>query len=100
MEDQEVLVDLMREMLGKEKQYYPSKGQIAFNCYVCDEGRNKGNLEVNIYHHVYKCWSCCEINGTQGALGKLVDIVGNKKQKKLYSIFKPVESEKEERKRV
>ena len=58
MEDQEVLVDLLRDMLGKEKQYYPSKGQIAFNCYVCDEGRNKGNLEVNINHHVYKCWSC------------------------------------------
>ena len=38
MEEQEVLVDLLRDMLGKEKQYYPSKGQIAFNCYVCDEG--------------------------------------------------------------
>jgi len=100
MEDEEVLVDLLRDMLGKEKQYYPSKGQIAFNCYVCDEGRNKGNLEVNIHHHVYKCWSCCEINGTQGALGKLVDIIGNKKQKKLYSIFKPVDIEKEERKRI
>jgi len=100
MEDQEVLVDLLRDMLGKEKQYYPSKGQIAFNCYVCDEGRNKGNLEVNINHHVYKCWSCCEMNGTQGALGKLIDIVGNKKQKKLYSVFKPEEIDKGERKRV
>ena len=100
MEEQEVLVDLFRDMLGKEKQYYPSKGQIAFNCYVCDEGRNKGNLEVNIHHHVYKCWSCCEINGTQGALGKLVDIVGNKKQKKLYNVFKPTDTQKEKRERA
>ena len=100
MEEQEVLVDLFRDMLGKEKQYYPSKGQIAFNCYACDEGRNKGNLEVNIHHHVYKCWSCCEINGTQGALGKLVDIVGNKKQKKLYNVFKPAEVQKEKRERA
>jgi DNA primase len=100
MEEQEVLVDLFRDMLGKEKQYYPSKGQIAFNCYVCDEGRNKGNLEVNIFQHVFKCWSCCEINGTQGALGKLVDIVGNKKQKKIYNVFKPVEVQKEKRERV
>ena len=99
MEDQEVLVDLLRDILGKEKQYYPSKGQIAFNCYVCDEGRNKGNLEINIHHHVYKCWSCCEINGTQGALGKLIDVVGNKKQKKFYSIFKPHDIEKEKKER-
>jgi hypothetical protein len=26
MEDQEVLVDLLRDILGKEKQFYPSKG--------------------------------------------------------------------------
>ena len=100
MEDQEVLVDLLRDMLGKEKQFYPSKGQIAFNCYVCDEGRNKGNLEININHHVFKCWSCCDTNGTQGALGKLIDTLGNKKQKKLYSIFKPQDVEKTERKRA
>lgn len=100
MEDEEVLVDLLRDILGKEKQYYPSKGQIAFNCYVCDEGRNKGNLEINIHNHVFKCWSCCEINGTQGVLGKLIDSVGNKKQKKLYSIFKPVEIEKEKKERA
>jgi DNA primase len=100
MEDQEILVDLLRDILGKEKQFYPSKGQIAFNCYVCDEGRNKGNLEVNIHHHVFKCWSCCDTNGTQGALGKLIDTLGNKKQKKLYSIFKPQDLEKTKRERA
>jgi DNA primase len=99
MEDEEVLVDLLRDMLGKEKQYYPSKGQIAFNCYVCDEGRNKGNLEVNIHHHVYKCWSCSESEGTHGSLGKLFDKYGNKKHKKLYNILKPETVQVKEKKK-
>ncbi len=91
MEDNEILVDIVRDLFGKEKNYYASKGQISVNCPYCDEGNNKGNLEINIYEHVYKCWACSETNGTHGPLGKLIDIFGTKRQKKTYDLFKPEE---------
>lgn len=97
MEENEVLVDMMRDLFGKEKHYYSSKGQISFNCPYCDDGKNKGNLEVNINDHVYKCWACSETNGTHGVLGKLIDIFGTKRQRKIYDIFKPEEQKSKEK---
>jgi DNA primase len=96
-EEVEVLVELLRDVLGDEKQHYESKGQISFDCPVCsrekglDKGDGKGNLEINYYRHVYKCWACSDTNGTQGALGKLFDLYGTKKQKKVYNLIKPEE---------
>jgi DNA primase len=95
-DDGEILVELLRDLFDKEKQHYESKGQIAFNCPVCDEDRNKGNLEINYYEHVFKCWSCGDVNDMKGHLGKLIDQYGNKKQKKVYSIFKPEETKVKE----
>ena len=89
MEDNDILVDIVRDLFGKEKHYYASKGQISVNCPYCDDGSNKGNLEINIYDHVYKCWACSETNGPHGPLGKLIDIFGTKRQKKTYDLFKP-----------
>ena len=49
----EVLVELLRDVLGHEKQHYETKGQISFDCPVCaaekglDKGDGKGNLEIN-----------------------------------------------------
>ena len=57
-DDNEILVDLLRDIFGKEKQHYDSKGQISHNCPNCDEGKNKGNLEINYFKHVFHCWSC------------------------------------------
>ena len=95
MEDEsEILVELLREILGKEKHHYSNHCQISFNCPYCDEGRNKGNLECNYGKLVYKCWSCAEVNGTQGSLGKLIDQFGNKKQKKVFNLLRPKEEEK------
>lgn len=91
-DDKEILLDLLTEILGEEKQHYESKGQIAFDCPVCDEGRHKGNLEVNYILHVYKCWSCGDVNNTKGPLGKLFDNFGNKKQKKIYKLLQPEDS--------
>jgi len=101
----EVLVDLLREFLGDEKQHYESKGQISFDCPVCAEekglenGDGKGNLEINYFKHVYKCWACGEIYGTHGPLGKLFDGYASKQQKKIYDLVKPEEFKKEEAKR-
>jgi DNA primase len=88
-DDKEILVELLREILGDEKQHYESKGQIAFNCIMCDEGRNKGNLEINYHDHVFKCWCCSDINDTKGSLNKFFNKFGNKKQKKIYTILHP-----------
>jgi DNA primase len=46
-------------------------------------------LEVNYIDNVYKCWSCGDSEGTHGPLGRIFDKYGNKKQKKLYQVFKP-----------
>jgi DNA primase len=88
-DDKEILVELLREILGDEKQHYESKGQIAFNCPVCDEERDKGNLEINYHDHVFKCWCCSETNDTKGSLNKFFSKFGNKKQKKVYTILHP-----------
>lgn len=97
-DDSEILIELLKEVLGDEKHHYSNKGQIAFNCPVCDEDRNKGNLEVNYFSHVYKCWSCGDVNGTHGTLGKLFDLYGNKKQKKVYKVLQPEEQKPQEKK--
>lgn len=89
MEENEALVELLEDVLGDHGLHYPNRGQISFNCPVCDDGRNKHNLEVNYVSNVYKCWSCGDSEGTHGPLGKIFDRYGNKKQKKLYNVLKP-----------
>jgi len=90
-DDGEILVELLREVLGDEHLHYESKGQISFDCPECDDDRHKGNLEINYFSHVYKCWSCGDVNGTHGPLGKLFDKYGNKSQKKVYGVLQPEE---------
>jgi DNA primase len=98
-DDAEILLEILHEILGDEKLHYESRGQISFDCPICDEDRHKGNLEVNYFEHVYKCWSCGDENGTHGPLGKLIDVWGNKKQRKVYNLLQP-ENHKPKEKRV
>lgn len=101
----EVLVELLRDVLGHEKQHYESKGQISFDCPVCaaekglENGDGKGNLEINYSKHVYKCWSCGETLGTQGPLGRLFDKYATKSQKKVYNLIKPEELKQQDAKK-
>jgi DNA primase len=99
MDENDALVELLEEVLGDHGLHYPNRGQISFNCPVCDDGRNKHNLEVNYVENVYKCWSCGDSEGTHGALGKIFDKYGNKKQKKLYTVLKPETVVKREKKK-
>ncbi len=99
-ESNEVLLDILTDILGDPKKSYESKGQYGFNCKECDEDRNKGNLEVNIFQGVWKCWSCSEVNDTHGTIHKLVKRYGNKKQLKLLSTFLPEENLPKEKKKV
>ena len=99
MDENEALVELLEEVLGDHGLHYPNRGQISFNCPVCDEGRNKHNLEVNYVDNVYKCWACGDSEGTHGSLGKIFDKYGNRKQKKLYTVLKPETVVKREKKK-
>jgi DNA primase len=90
MEEFKVIVKLLKEFLGRPKRTYESKSQCSFNCVECDDGSNKGNLEVNIEKGVYHCWSC----GISGPLGKLIEIHGNLKIKRAYLLLKPEEQTK------
>ena len=98
-DDKEILLEILHDILGDEKLHYESKGQISFDCPICDEDRHKGNLEVNYFEHVYKCWSCGDENGTHGPLGKLIDKWGNKKQKKIYNLLQPEEHKPKEKRK-
>lgn len=105
-EEIDVLVELLTDVLGEPKQHYESKGQISFDCPVCaeekglDDGDGKGNLEINYFRHVYKCWACGETHGTHGTLGKLLDGYATKQQKKIYNLIKPEELQQQDKKRV
>lgn len=95
-EENEVVIGLLTEILGDYKMHYDSKGQISFDCPVCAaekglEGDGKGNLEINYFRGVYKCWACSETYGTQGPLGKLINQFGSKNQRKIYDLIRPQE---------
>lgn len=98
-DDAEILLEILHEILGDEKLHYQSKGQVSFNCPECDEGRNKGNLEVNYFEHIWRCWSCSDENNTHGTLGKLIDRYGTKKQKKIYTLLRPEEHKPKEKRK-
>jgi len=99
MEEQEALVELLEDVLGDHGLHYPNRGQISFNCPVCDDGRNKHNLEVNYIDGVYKCWSCGDSEGTHGSIKKLFDKYANKRYQKLFNILRPDENKKVEKKK-
>lgn len=62
-----------------------SKYQISYNCPVCDDCGNKGNLEINYRKLVMKCWKCCDDEGgLSGSLRKLVKSYGSQRDLKLY----------------
>jgi DNA primase len=98
--EKDILLEILRSILGKEKNYYNLKHQITFDCPVCsyeikelEQGDGKGNLEINTEKLIYKCWSCCDSHGTHGPVGKLIDLWGNKKQKKIFDLIKPKDDE-------
>ena len=97
MDEFEATVELISEFLGNPKKIYESRSQISWDCPVCDDGKHKGNLEVNIEKGLFHCWSCGDSEGTHGSLGKLFDKFGTRKQKKLYTILRPDETEKKVR---
>jgi DNA primase len=91
----QLVVEILEDVLGNSKKHYENKSQISFDCPVCssikglDVGDGKGNLEVNYFHHVYKCWACSETYGTHGTLNKLIRKYGSKNHMKQYQLVIP-----------
>lgn len=84
-----LIFDILTQILGDPKTHYSSKGQASWNCPVCDEGKGKGNFEVNYFKDVYQCWSCAETQDTHGSIFKLIRTYGNKQQLRNYILLRP-----------
>lgn len=99
MEEHDVIINLLDDLLGEHKSHYPSKCQISYDCPNCselkglDSGDGKGNLEISYSKHLFHCWSCGDYSNMHGPLGKLFDLYGDKKLKKLYRLIKPEDSD-------
>lgn len=83
-----ILVSILGE--SKQGQYYKTCYQYQFNCMHCaDENGGipdgKYNLEVNLKIGKYKCWKCCDTDGTMGNLSTLIKRYGSRSD---YSDFK------------
>ena len=78
------IYNILTTILGESKQggYDKDTVQHQFNCPKCAEDNGgipdgKFNLEVNLQKQVYKCWKCCDTDGTLGRLPKLIKKYGN-----------------------
>lgn len=92
--DNEVILNMIIDILGEPNKSNEDKLQYAFNCPVCDEGKNKGNLEINLNKQVYHCWSCDSDDYSKGSLGNFFHHYGTPEQLKLYRVFRPTKKEK------
>ena len=91
----EYIVSILEEFLGTCRKHNESTGQISFDCPACSEdkgmleGDGKGNLEINYYKDVFKCWVCKDINEMHGSIARLIKRYGTPQNLKLYRLFKP-----------
>lgn len=77
--------NVVLNVLGEPKKHNRLRHQLQYNCPICDEGKNKGNLEINYSKLVMKCWKCCDLpEGLKGSLRKLVKQFGTHLDVKLY----------------
>ena len=91
-----LIFDILTQILGNPRNHYPTKGQASWNCPVCDDGRGKGNFEVNYKKNVFQCWSCGETEDTHGSIYKLIKTWGNQQQLSNYNLLRPEHKSKSE----
>lgn len=78
------LVNILTNFLGEPHKHNDGKGQIAFDCPACSaekglsDGDGKGNLEINYYKGVYKCWACYETSHMSGNIYHLIKKYGSR----------------------
>lgn len=80
---------LLEEIFGDSRKHAEHRGQISFDCPECDDGKHKGNLEVNYEMGVFKCWSCRDTNQMYGSLYNLIKSYGTENNLETYRLLKP-----------
>lgn len=85
----QLLIDVLESFLGENRKNNEDTGQITFDCPECDDGRCKGNLEINYNRNVFKCWSCADTNNMSGSVMKLLKKYGSKNNIRDYLLIKP-----------
>lgn len=92
-----LLVDVLINVFGNYREHNPYHGQASFNCPYCDDGKNKGNLEINYFKGVFNCWSCGSSNGTRGRLPRIVKNFATPEQFKDFKLFYDPQEQKIEK---
>ena len=80
---------ILSSFLGDVRKHNEDTGQIAFDCCSCEDGHGKGNLEINYFKDVFKCWVCKDTNDMYGSITRLIKRYGTPKILKDYKLFKP-----------
>lgn len=83
------ILNVVYNVFGSERSevrmHNRSRFQISYDCPVCDDGKGKGNLEINYNKLVMKCWSCGQLpGGLKGSLRKLIKDYGSNRDVKVY----------------
>lgn len=72
------IYQILEHILGPSKTGFSSDiFQYQFECPLCGENLGKYNLELNLQIQRFKCWKCCDTDGTQGGITKLIKLYGN-----------------------
>lgn len=98
MDSNKAILSMLTEILGDPLRSNEDKQQYAFNCPICDEGRNKGNFEVNLHSQIFHCWSCDDSDETKGNLFNFFRRFGNERYVKQYILHRPTHKTKIEKK--
>lgn len=91
----EYVVNILENFLGPYRKYNEDSGQVSFDCPACSaddnlpDGDGKGNLEINYFKNVYKCWKCKDYNQMHGNIYWLFKRYTNGSAWKEYKLYRP-----------
>lgn len=83
------ILSILESFLGPYARHNEDTGQISFDCCACEDGLDKGNLEINYHKDVFKCWVCKDTNHMYGSITRLIKKYGTHKNLRDYRLFKP-----------
>ena len=90
-----LFIPIFESFLGEPRKINEETGQLSFDCPECSyengltDGDGKGNLEINYYKGVFKCWACQDTNNMHGPIEKLISRFGSKKNLEEWKLYKP-----------
>jgi len=74
----EILLQILESFLNQSKNGIDERGQAQFDCPHCSVNEEHSyKCEVNFYKGIFRCWRCCETDGTHGTITKLIKEYGS-----------------------